>query len=85
MIIGTLQEEDEVVIESGPVEYEKDDDPSAPEHAHTEGDTEDEDDELQHVSAAQLMGHMYNEGRPRQVTAPHRLFISVDCLESYRS
>ena len=56
---GAMADEQEVIIESGPVEYEKDDEPSLQDDEHEEADY----DELENVSAARLMGHVYNDGK----------------------
>ena len=57
--VSKEESQNEVVVESGPVEYEKNDE-NTQEYDELE---EEEGEEGEPVSVAQLMGHMYDGGK----------------------
>ena len=56
--VSEEESQNEVVVESGPVEYEKND-----ENTQEFDELEEEEEEGEPVSVAQLMGHIYDGGK----------------------
>ena len=60
--VSEEESQNEVVVESGPVEYEKNDE-NTQEFDELEEEEEEEEEEGEPVSVAQLMGHIYDGGK----------------------